>query len=156
MSNRSTCSWVDMPISLSALPVFAENMNLKECLSEARKVVVAASNESRSTYGKYYNRGKNEISQPDLGALVCYYELRKITGAIPPLSGRWRGPARVVARLGPVSFEIRDVHTDVQLKAHVNYLKPFRTSHELSYDSEDKLDEPDHDSPPEVADLENP
>jgi len=146
----------NFPVGLTNEAVLAENMNLKERLSEARKVVVAASNESRSTYGKYYNRGKKENFQPDLGALVWYYELRKITGTIPPLSGRWRGPARVVARLGPVSFEVRDVHTDVQIKAHANHLKPFRTSHELSYESEDEPDEPYHDYPPEVADQESP
>jgi len=146
----------NFPVGLTNEAVFAENMNLKERLSEAHKAAVAASNESRSTYGKYYNRGKKENFQPDLGALVWYYELRKITGTIPPLSGRWRGPARVVARLGPVSFEVRDVHTDVQIKAHANHLKPFRTSHELSYESEDEPDEPYHDYPPEVADQESP
>ncbi|XP_042873766.1 uncharacterized protein LOC122254243 [Penaeus japonicus] len=137
----------NFPVGLTNEAVFAENLNLQERLSEARKAAITASNDSRTSYGRYYNRGKKETFRPDVGSLVWYYEHGKHTGAAAPLSGRWRGPARVVSRLGPVTFEIRDVHTDVQMKAHLNHLKPFRTSHELSYESEDESDHDPEDVP---------
>ncbi|XP_037789355.1 uncharacterized protein LOC119584778 [Penaeus monodon] len=65
-------------------------------------------------------------------------------GGLPPLTGKWRGPAQILRRLGPVSFEVQNLDTGVQLKAHLNHLKPFRLSEELSYavdDDEEGLEE---------------
>lgn len=101
--------------------------------------------ETKASYGRHYNRGKWKIlSQTIMNSF----------GITALLSGSWRGraPAGVAARLGPVSLGIRDVLTYFQLTAPLNYVKPFRTSNELSYDSED---ESNHDFPPEFPDFEN-
>ncbi|XP_037774457.1 uncharacterized protein LOC119571066 [Penaeus monodon] len=66
-------------------------------------------------------------------------------GGLPPLTGKWRGPARVLKRLGPVSFEIQDVATEVQMKAHLNHLKRYCPPNELSYAAEDDEDDDDGD-----------
>ncbi|XP_037783692.1 uncharacterized protein LOC119579919 [Penaeus monodon] len=66
-------------------------------------------------------------------------------GGVPPLTGKWHGPARVLKRLGPVSFEIQDVATEVQMKAHLNHLKRYCPPNELSYAAEDDEDDDDGD-----------
>jgi len=133
-------------VGLTNQAVFMENINLQERLREARNAAIAASKEARATYGRYYHRGKNANFKPDLGTLVWYYEQRQ-GGSLPPLSGKWRGPARVVSILGPVTIQIRDIHTEVEFRAHLNHVKPFRSSAEFSYaledeESEEELDEP--------------
>lgn len=59
-------------------------------------------------------------------------------GGLPPLTGKWRGPARVLKRLGPVSFEI-------QMKALPNHLKRHCPPNELSYAAEGKEENGDDD-----------
>jgi len=143
----------NFPVGLTNEAVFAENLNLQERLQASRQAAVTASNQSRQTYGNYYNRGTRERFQPEMGSLVWYYEHRHRTGSLPPLTGKWRGPARVVAQLGPLAFEVRDVHTDVRLRAHLNHLKPFKTSEELCYASEDEDDDDPGPDDPDVPDL---
>lgn len=52
-------------------------------------------------------------------------------GRLPPLSSKWRGLARILRRLGPVSYLIQKVDTGIQLKAHLNHLKPYHPSEEF-------------------------
>jgi len=52
-----------------------------------------------------------------------------------------------VSILGPVTVEIRDVNTDVQFKAHLNHVKPFRSSAEFSYALEDEESDGEIDEP---------
>nr|XP_027237781.1 uncharacterized protein K02A2.6-like [Penaeus vannamei] len=110
-------------------------------LQEARQAAVEASRQARQIYGRYYDRGKKIVFQPTEGSLVWYYEHKSRMGGLPPLSGKWRGPARVIRRLGPVSFEVLNLDTGVQLKAHLNHLKPYRPSEELSYAVDDDDEE---------------
>jgi len=147
-------------VGLTNQAVFMENVNLQERLREARNSAIAASKEARVTYGRYYNRGKLGSFKPELGALVWYYEQRQ-GGGLPPLSGKWRGPARVISILGPVTVLIQDVNTDVQFRAHFNHVKPFRSSAEFSYalddeESEGEVDEPILHNDPEPEDLTEP
>ena len=114
-----------------------DNLNFQERMREARDAAVTASHKARQTYGKYYNRGKKGNFLPELGSLVWYWDHGRHT----PLTGRWKGPARVITRLGPVSFEVLDVLTDVRRRAHANHLKPFKSSAELSYSSEESGDD---------------
>jgi len=44
-------------------------------------------------------------------------------------------------RLGPVSFEIQDVTTEVQMKAHLNHLKAYHAPAELSYAADDEVED---------------
>lgn len=46
--------------------------------------------------------------QPVKGSLVWYYEHKSHMGGLPPLSGKWRRPARIIRRLGPVSLEVQN------------------------------------------------
>jgi len=135
----------NFPIGLTNEAIFDENAKLQERLQEARRVAVGASKETRQTYGKYYDRGKKVEFQPGEGSLVWYFEHRHRMGGLPPLTGKWRGPARVLKRLGPVSFEIQDVATEVQMKAHLNHLKRYCPPNELSYAAEDDEDDDDGD-----------
>jgi len=139
----------NFPVGLTNQVVFAENISLKERLQEARKAAVIASKRAREIYGKYYNRGKRENFIPDRGSLVWYFDHGRHT----PLTGRWKGPARIITQLGPLAFEIRDIHTDVQRRAQLNHLKPFKSSAELSYSSEEcdaDVEDSDEFSEPEV------
>nr|XP_027210099.1 uncharacterized protein LOC113803510 [Penaeus vannamei] len=79
-------------------------------------------------------------------------------GGLPPLTGKWRGPARILKRLGPVSFEIQDVTTEVQMKAHLNHLKAYYAPAELSYAADDEVedDEEVEDSDDDDAEAPNP
>lgn len=125
------------PVGLTNQLTCNDNVNLQERMREARDAAVTASQKARQTYGKYYNRGKSGDFLPDLGSLVWYWDHGRHT----PLTGRWKGPARVISKLGPVSFEVLDVHTDVRRRAHANHLKPFKSAAELSYSSEESEDE---------------
>jgi len=127
----------NFPVGLTNEAIFAENANLQGRLREARQAAVEASKQARQIYGKYYDRGKKVVFQPTEGSLVWYYEHKNRMGGLPPLSGKWRGPARILRRLGPVSFEVQNLDTGVQLKAHLNHLKPYRPSEELSYAVDD-------------------
>lgn len=90
-------------VGLTNQVVFLEYRSRKERLQEARKAAVSASKEARGIYGKYYNRGKREHFNPVTGSLVWYFD----HGHHTPLTGRWKGRARIVAQLGPLGFEIR-------------------------------------------------
>jgi len=131
----------NFPIGLTNEAVFDENAKLQERLQEARRAAVEASKEARRIYGRYYDRGKKVEFQPTEGALVWYYEHRHRMGGLPPLTGKWRGPARILKRLGPVSFEIQDVTTEVQMKAHLNHLKAYHAPAELSYAADDEVED---------------
>lgn len=131
----------NFPVGLTNEAIFAENLNLQGRLQEARQAAVEASRQARQIYGRYYDRGKKIVFQPTEGSLVWYYEHKSRMGGLPPLSGKWRGPARVIRRLGPVSFEVLNLDTGVQLKAHLNHLKPYRPSEELSYAVDDDDEE---------------
>ncbi|XP_037774043.1 uncharacterized protein LOC119570321 [Penaeus monodon] len=132
-------------IGLTNEAVFDENINLQARLQEARQAAVKASKEARQVYGKQYDKGKKVEFQPTEGALVWYFEHRHKMGSLPPLTRKWRGPARITRRLGPVAFEIEDLETEVQLKAHLNHLKAYHPPAELSYGTSDSDGEEDDD-----------
>jgi len=132
-------------IGLTNEAVFDENINLQARLQDARQAAVKASKEARQVYGKQYDKGKKVEFQPTEGALVWYFEHRHKMGGLPPLTRKWRGPARITRRLGPVAFEIEDLETEVQLKAHLNHLKAYHPPAELSYGTSDSDGEEDDD-----------
>ncbi|XP_037802986.1 uncharacterized protein LOC119597480 [Penaeus monodon] len=75
-------------------------------------------------------------------------------GGLPPLSRKWRGPARIMRCVGPVAFESEDLETEVQLKAHLNLLKAYHPPTELSYgksesdeEEDDGIDDPNPSNP---------
>nr|XP_027230708.1 uncharacterized protein LOC113822374 [Penaeus vannamei] len=55
------------------------------------------------------------------------------------------GPARIIRRLGPVAFEIEDLETEVQFRAHLNHLKAYHPPAELSYGTSDDDDDDNDD-----------
>ncbi|XP_069995893.1 uncharacterized protein [Penaeus vannamei] len=103
-------------IGLTNEAVFDENVNLQARLREARQAAVKASKEARQIYGKLYNKGKKVEFQPTEGVLVWYFEHWHKMGGLPPLTRKWRGPARIIRRLGPIAFEIEDLETEVQFR----------------------------------------
>ncbi|XP_047491656.1 uncharacterized protein LOC125040907 [Penaeus chinensis] len=71
-----------------------------------------------------------------------------------PLGPKWRGPARICKRLGPVSFEVQHLDSGKVLRAHLNHLRPYKSSEELAYaDVEEDPDELPEDNDPWVAIL---
>jgi len=142
-------------IGLTNEAVFDENVNLQARLREARQAAVKASKEARQIYGKQYNKGKKVEFQPTEGALVWYFEHRHKMGGLPPLTRKWRGPARIIRRLGPVAFEIEDLETEVQFRAHLNHLKAYHPPAELSYGTSDD-DDDDGDNDDDGTDDPNP
>jgi hypothetical protein len=142
-------------IGLTNEAVFDENVNLQARLREARQAAVKASKEARQIYGKQYNKGKKVEFQPTEGALVWYFEHRHKMGGLPPLTRKWRGPARIIRRLGPVAFEIEDLETEVQFRAHLNHLKAYHPPAELSYGTSDD-DDDDGDNDVDGTDDPNP
>jgi len=133
------------PVGLTNEALFAENDDFQERLRTARRAAVNASRDAQGVYGRYYNRHARGNFTPDVGQLVWYKEM------VPrPLGPKWQGPARVVKRLGPVSFEIQDLDSGKILRAHLNHLRPYLPPLELSYADDaapDSEDEPVNDDP---------
>ncbi|ROT65342.1 hypothetical protein C7M84_016696 [Penaeus vannamei] len=74
------------------------------------------------------------------GQLVWYKEM------VPrPLGPKWRGPARVCKRFGPVSFEVQHLESGQVLRAHLNHLRPYHPPEELAY--------PDHEEPRDLEEV---
>lgn len=62
-----------------------------------------------------------------------------------PLGPKWRGPARVCKRFGPVSFEVQHLESGQVLRAHLNHLRPYHPPEELAY--------PDHEEPRDLEEV---
>jgi len=134
------------PIGLTNEAVFADNDDLQHRLKSARRAAVEASKEARANYGRGYDKRARGSFAPEEGDLVLYKEM-----APRPLGARWRGPARICKRLGPVSFQIQDLALDKVLKAHANHLRPYRQSQELAF-PEDEPEVPEDDPEQPVED----
>jgi len=128
------------PVGLTNEIIFGENDNFQQRLRTARRAAVAASKDAQQVYGRSYNRRARGKFTPEEGQLVWYKEM------VPrPLGPKWRGPARVCKRFGPVSFEVQHLESGQVLRAHLNHLRPYHPPEELAY--------PDHEEPRDLEEV---
>jgi len=107
----------------------------QERLQVARSVAVETSSRAREGWARIYNKRVRKHFQPNVGVLVwvkVHPGHRRGPGRA--LGDRWRGPARIMKRIGPVSYLCKEVNEPYrELKCHINQLKEFVPEKELQF-----------------------
>ena len=127
---------VDMPVGLTKRPIYSDDTPpiLRERLALAWDAAKDATREARQVWSHDYNKKVKRNLELKEGTLV----LLKTNVRSNALSPRWYGPARIVKKLGPVSFLVQELYADApEKKIHVNQLKIFRTMDELTTPQDD-------------------
>ena len=127
---------VDMPVGLTKRPIYSDDTPpiLQERLSLAWDAAKDATRAARQVWSHDYNKKVKRNLELKEGTLV----LLKTAVRSNALSPRWYGPARIVKKLGPVSFLVQELYADApEKKIHVNQLKIFRTTDELTTPQDD-------------------
>ena len=58
------------------------------------------------------------------------------------LASRWLGPLRIIKKVGPVSYILRDIAKQTEHRVHRNQIVPFRVDEELELVTPDGVDQP--------------
>ncbi|XP_037773238.1 uncharacterized protein LOC119568908 [Penaeus monodon] len=126
----------------------------QERLQVARSVAVETSSRAREGWARIYNKRVRKHFQPNVGVLVwvkVHPGHRRGPGRA--LGDRWRGPARIMKRIGPVSYLCKEVNEPYrELKCHINQLKDFVPEQELLFTD----DVADNSLPLECGDWDEP
>ncbi|XP_037773447.1 uncharacterized protein K02A2.6-like [Penaeus monodon] len=124
----------------------------QERLQVARSVAVETSSRAREGWAR--NKRVRKHFQPNVGVLVwvkVHPGHRRGPGRA--LGDRWRGPARIMKRIGPVSYLCKEVNEPYrELKCHINQLKEFVPEQELQFTD----DVVDNSLPLECGDWDEP
>lgn len=109
-------------------------------LNEALQVADASVRAAQAKQAELYDRGRAPL-ELELGSLVWVTDPAVPRGASPKLHPRYKGPYRVLRRLGEVNYEIGSL-TDPRdvLTVHVIRLKPYvaRSVQHAPFDSEQR------------------
>lgn len=119
---------------------------LRENLRDARIAAKDAARKAQQGWARDYNRRLRQRFDPAEGDLVLLRIFRH-GGPGGALGPRWSKPARIVKKLGPVNFLIREPdppHSEVNY--HINQMRPYVPNREIVYpeldsESESGLDE---------------
>ncbi|XP_037796440.1 uncharacterized protein K02A2.6-like [Penaeus monodon] len=107
----------------------------QERLQVARSVAVETSRRAREGWARIYYKRVRKHFQSNVGVLVwmkVHPGHRRGPGRA--LGDRWCGPARIMKRIGPVSYLCKEVNEPYrELKCHINQLKEFVPEQELQF-----------------------
>ncbi|XP_037781113.1 uncharacterized protein LOC119577612 [Penaeus monodon] len=121
---------VDMSIGLTMKPVYDEASPdvLRHRLQLAWGAAQEACQKARTGWTRDYDRKIRRHLSLKEGSL----DLTKVHRCANTLSPRWESPARVLKKLGPVVFLVRNIYGGAhERRVHVNYLKPYYPVEEL-------------------------
>jgi len=136
------------PVGLSNDVTFATDAakEFHDSLQEARYIAIETSRRARETWARNYNKRGRKAPEMVVGSLILFRNFRRLTGPRRTLGSRWDGPARIMKRVGPVTYITQDVEPPYkERRLHVNQIKPFRTLDELAF-----VSPPDPQSDPSV------
>jgi len=119
---------------------------LRENLRDARIAAKDAARKAQQGWARDYNRRLRQRFDPAEGDLVLLRIFRH-GGPGGALGPRWSKPARIVKKIGPVNYLIREPdppHSEVNY--HINQMRPYVPNREIVYpeldsESESGLDE---------------
>ncbi|XP_037774031.1 uncharacterized protein LOC119570303 [Penaeus monodon] len=106
---------------------------LRENLRDARIAAKDAARKAQQGWARDYNRRLRQRFDPAEGDLVLLRIFRH-GGPGGALGPRWSKPARIVKKLGPVNFLIREPdppHSEVNY--HINQMRPYVPNREIVY-----------------------
>ncbi|XP_069184050.1 uncharacterized protein [Procambarus clarkii] len=116
-----------------------------EILSKMRnawRIAAEASKTARSRYAHYYDKKVQPLTLRE-GSLVMRLNEKAPDNQSRKLAPRWRGPYRVIKKLGPVNFLIRGIFDDQSdTTIHVNKLKCYVAKEELELPSAIPIPDP--------------
>ena len=147
------------PVGVTNQVEYAERSShyFHERLQTARAVAVEASRRAQEGWAKHYNKGIARNLQLTLGSLVLRRDYNKTPGISQRFRERWVGPGRVIKRLGPVIYLVRDTVAPYTLrKCHINHLKVYYPSQELEYTDIPVYSDNDPHLPLDLADPDDP
>lgn len=141
------------PRGLTNLQTIDEGQMVK-CLADARRIAIKTTLETREANKRYYDRKAKPLHLNE-GSLV----LRKVEGSTRALDSRWKGPFRVLKKIGPVTYDILELQQPHRtMRVHANQLRPFVPASEIDFVEEgDQLPYPlvnfEFDAAPESSEL---
>ncbi|XP_063588655.1 uncharacterized protein LOC134765794 [Penaeus indicus] len=134
---------IDVPIGLTMKSVYdyAAPHILRHRLQLAWTAAQEACRKARMGWTRDYDRKVRKHLSLKEGSLI----LAKVYRRSNTLSPRCEGPARVVKKLGPVVFLVRNLYGEArERRVHTNYMKPYYPPQELHLPHEAVDDETDH------------
>lgn len=120
-------------------------------LIAARDAAVTGTQRVREDNIEAVDRRTKATPELTLGTLVI--RKRQAPGKAGGLASRWIGPLRIVKKVGPVSYILRDVVNHTEHRVHRNQIIPFRIDDEFHLVTPDGVEEP---TPNVESDVDDP
>jgi hypothetical protein len=103
-------------------------------LNIARKVALETTRTAREQWTRDYDKRSANPKALGEGDLVLYKNRVRKTGVDKLQNPRWSGPARIIKKIGPVTFLLKDLyHPFNERQYHINDIKPFKVLGEITY-----------------------
>lgn len=119
---------------------------LRENLRGARLTAKEAARRAQQGWARDYNRRVRQRFEPAVGDLVLLRNFSRPGGPARALGPRWSKPARIVKRIGPVNYMVREPNPPYdEVNYHINQMRPYIPSREIEYPDSDSGSELDHD-----------
>ncbi|KAJ8973650.1 hypothetical protein NQ317_002924 [Molorchus minor] len=122
---------------------------LKRVYSEVYENIESAKCSRIAQYNK-----KTKEKEFAIGDLVYLRDMAAKIGISKKLAKYWKGPYRVIKKIGPVTYKIQKVGTREEQVVHVNRLKPYYGSKYSENEEEQVSDESEEESGKEDEDSE--
>lgn len=119
-------------------------------LIAARDAAVTGTQRVREDNMEAVDRKTKATPELTIGSLVI--KKRQAPGKAGGLASRWIGPLRIIKKVGPVSYILRDIVNQTEHRVHRNQIIPFRTDSECRLVTPDGVEEPMPDVESDVDD----
>lgn len=111
---------------------------LRENLRDARRTAKEAARTAQRGWARDYNRRVRQRFDPVEGDLVLLRNFGRPGGSARALGPRWSIPARIVKKIGPVNYLVREPNPPYnEVNYHINQMRPYIPVSEIAYPESD-------------------